>query len=64
MAGATEGTFDAEASSGGHDEKSVRDKVAFLVFHEGYHLGAIGAMRKAMGRPGPAERVMEQMEQS
>jgi uncharacterized damage-inducible protein DinB len=56
---ASEDGLDA-AVEGAHDERSLRDKLAFLAFHEGYHLGAIGALRKAMGRPGPAERILEQ----
>ncbi len=53
----TEAALDAPAA-GPHDGKTVRDKLAFLAFHEGYHLGAIGALRKALGLPGPAELAM------
>jgi uncharacterized damage-inducible protein DinB len=61
-AGVTEEALDAPVE-GVHDERTLRDKLAFLAFHEGYHLGAIGAMRKAMGHRGPAERIMA-MEES
>lgn len=54
---ATEDSLDAQAT-GPHDVKTVRDRLAFLAFHEGYHLGAIGALRKALGLPGPAELAM------
>jgi len=53
----TEASLDARAA-GPHDEKTVRDKLAFLAFHEGYHLGVVGALRKSLGLPGPAERVI------
>jgi uncharacterized damage-inducible protein DinB len=45
-------------STGAHDERSVRDQVSFFAWHEGYHLGALGALWKEMGYPGPAEMVM------
>jgi uncharacterized damage-inducible protein DinB len=60
-AGVTEEALDAPVE-GVHDERTLRDKLAFLAFHEGYHLGATGAMRKAMGHPGPAERIMAMAE--
>jgi hypothetical protein len=43
------------ASKGIHGEASVRDKVAFLAWHEAYHVGVIGAARTAAGLPGPAD---------
>jgi uncharacterized damage-inducible protein DinB len=43
--------------SGAHGERSIRDTLAFLAWHEGYHTGVIGAARKAIGLPGPAELV-------
>lgn len=42
----------------GADPRSLRDQVTFLAWHEGYHVGALGALRKAMGYPGPAEKMM------
>lgn len=42
-------------SAGIHGEQRVGDEVAFLAWHEGYHVGVIGAIRKAAGLPGPAE---------
>ncbi len=58
---ALNGKTEVEWDSGGegaHDEKSLRDQVVFFGWHEGYHMGAIGAQRKEMGLPGPAEKVM------
>ncbi len=46
-------------SAGIHGESNVRDRLAFLAWHEGYHLGVIGAARKAAGLLGPAELVRE-----
>ena len=43
---------------GAHNEKSLRDQITFFAWHEGYHLGALGALRKSMGHLGPAEKVM------
>lgn len=48
--------------AGAHDEKSLRDQVTFFAWHEGYHMGAVGAMRKELGLLGPAEKVMAQRE--
>jgi uncharacterized damage-inducible protein DinB len=53
----SEEAWDAPAT-GAHDEKSLRDQVTFFAWHEGYHMGALGAIRKAMGHLGPAEKVM------
>ncbi len=54
----SESEWDA-AETGAHDEKSLRDQVVFFAWHEGYHMGALGAVRKEMGYPGPAEKVRE-----
>lgn len=48
--------------TGWHDEKSLRDQVTFLAWHEGYHLGAVGVMRKEMGYLGTAEKVRAKRE--
>jgi uncharacterized damage-inducible protein DinB len=45
------------AGIGMHGESQVRDQLAFLAWHEGYHVGVIGAARKAAGLLGPAELV-------
>jgi len=39
-------------------EQSLRDRLAFFAWHEGYHMGGIGTQLKAMGYLGPAEKVM------
>lgn len=43
------------AGAGIHGETRIRDKVAFIAWHEAYHMGVIGAVRTAAGLPGPAE---------
>lgn len=44
--------------AGPHDEKKVLDTVLFFAWHEAYHIGSIGAMRKELGRKGLADLVM------
>jgi uncharacterized damage-inducible protein DinB len=36
--------------AGPHDEKKVLDTILFLAWHEAYHVGSIGAIRKEQGR--------------
>jgi hypothetical protein len=43
--------------AGPHDEKSVLETVLFLTWHEAYHIGAIGAIRRDLGRKAIAELV-------
>jgi hypothetical protein len=43
--------------AGPHDEKNVLDTVLFLTWHEAYHIGAIGAIRRGQGRKAIAELV-------
>jgi uncharacterized damage-inducible protein DinB len=43
--------------AGPHEEKTVLDSVLFFAWHEAYHLGSIGAIRKELGRPAIAELV-------
>jgi uncharacterized damage-inducible protein DinB len=43
--------------AGAHGENRIRDRLAFYLWHEGYHTGVVGAARKAFGMPGPAELV-------
>ena len=47
---------------GPHNEKRVLDTVLFLTWHEAYHVGAIGAIRREQGRKGIAELVIAQSE--
>lgn len=47
----------AAPGTGAHGETTIRDKVRFLAWHEGYHVGVIGALRKSAGLAGPAEVV-------
>ena len=56
FAGAAPDALDQSiAGEGIHGETGIRDKVAFIAWHEGYHTGVIGAIRTAAGLPGPAE---------
>jgi uncharacterized damage-inducible protein DinB len=43
--------------SGPHDEKRILDTVLFLTWHEAYHIGAIGAIRREQGRKAIADLV-------
>jgi len=43
--------------SGPHDEKKILDTVLFLTWHEAYHIGAIGAIRREQGREAIADLV-------
>jgi hypothetical protein len=47
---------------GPHDEKRILDTVLFLTWHEAYHIGAIGAIRREQGRKGIAELVTARSE--
>lgn len=49
--------FDRPAD-GAHEERSLRDQLVFFAWHEGYHMGALGAQLKRLGYLGPAEKVM------
>jgi uncharacterized damage-inducible protein DinB len=44
-------------AAGAHGEERVRDKLSFLAWHEGYHTGVIGAIRRSAAMPGPADLV-------
>ena len=58
---AGEATIRRTVEGGGfHVGRPTLDAVAFCVFHEAYHMGALGAIRKTLGLPGPAELVMAQ----
>lgn len=59
IAALTEEQLEAVLEDGWHEEQVLRDQVVFFGWHEGYHLGAIGQIRKDLGLLGPAERVME-----
>jgi uncharacterized damage-inducible protein DinB len=43
--------------AGLHDEKRILDTVLFLAWHEAYHIGAIGAIRREQGRKAIADLV-------
>ena len=58
LTSATDEAFAAPVSDGAHAEESVRDKIAFLAFHEGYHMGSIAALQKTIGKSSPPEKIM------
>jgi uncharacterized damage-inducible protein DinB len=58
MESVTDETLKRSVESGPHGEKTALDRVLFLVWHEAYHVGALGGIRKELGFPGPAELVM------
>jgi len=43
--------------AGPHGEKRILDTVLFLAWHEAYHIGGIGVIRREQGRPAIAELV-------
>jgi uncharacterized damage-inducible protein DinB len=47
----------AMPGAGPHAEKRIIDTVLFLAWHEAYHIGAIGAIRREQGRKAIAELV-------
>ena len=59
LEGASEETVRRTVEGGGPNAgQPVLGAVAFWVFHEAYHMGALGAIRKTLGLPGPSELVM------
>jgi uncharacterized damage-inducible protein DinB len=42
---------------GVREERTLRDQVVFYAWHEGYHMGALGAQLKRLGYLGPADKV-------
>lgn len=57
MASKTDADFERPVE-GPHDEETLRDQLVFYAWHEGYHMGALGAQLKRLGYLGPAEKVM------
>lgn len=43
--------------AGAHEEKTILDTVLFFAWHEAYHIGSIGAIRKDLGRKQIADLV-------
>ena len=48
-------------SGDAHPEESVRDKIAFIAFHEGCHMGSIAALQKTNGKSTPPEKIVAAM---
>lgn len=44
--------------AGAHEEKTVLDTVLFFAWHEAYHIGGIGALRKELGRKAISDLVL------
>ncbi len=61
LGSATDADLQAPAPGGAHAEECVRDKFAFFAFHEGYHIGSIAALQKALGKNSPPEKIMAAM---
>ncbi len=59
----TEEALDGVLPDGWYEGQRARDRLVFLGWHEGYHFGVIGAIRKNMGLPGPAELMTRQREE-
>ncbi len=57
--GVTENALDAVLDDGWDEGQTLRDLLLFFAWHEAYHLGAVGQLRKQMGLLSPSERVME-----
>ena len=55
MEAATEESLGRIVDGGPHHEKTALDSIMFLSWHEAYHVGAVGSIRKELGYPGPAE---------
>lgn len=49
MASVAYDRLDARVDSLSCDDETVRDRLSFIAFHEGYHMGALGALRKPSG---------------
>ena len=61
LGGASDELLSAPVAGGAHAEECVRDKIAFVAFHEGYHLGSIAAIQKQLGYATPPEKIMAAM---
>jgi len=57
VSGLSEERLSVPVEGGLRPDQTLRDMIVFFAWHEGYHLGAIGQIRKELGLPGPAERV-------
>jgi uncharacterized damage-inducible protein DinB len=57
MEAASEESLGRIVGRSSHGEETALDSIAFLAWHEAYHVGALGGIRKALGYPGPAELV-------
>lgn len=54
---ATDEALSRQVPGGPHGEQTALAFIQFLTWHEAYHIGAMGTIRKELGYAGPAERV-------
>jgi uncharacterized damage-inducible protein DinB len=54
---ATDEALSRKVPGGPHGEQTALAFIQFLTWHEAYHIGAVGTIRKELGYAGPAERV-------
>ena len=62
LGGVSEAALVAPVGAGPHAEQTVQDNLAFVAFHEGFHLGGIAAIQKTLGKQTPAEKIMAAMQ--
>jgi uncharacterized damage-inducible protein DinB len=60
---ATPESLDQVVAHGIHGEETALESLMFVSWHEAYHMGAVGAIRKELGYPGPAELAIANAEQ-
>ena len=61
LSSASDEKLAAPVGAGPHAEQSVRDQIAFLAFHEGYHMGSVAALQKTIDKSTPAEKIVAAM---
>jgi uncharacterized damage-inducible protein DinB len=64
LSGATDEALSAPVPGGPHAEECVRDKLAFMAFHEGYHMGSIATLQKELGQDTPPEKISAAMKEA
>lgn len=57
---ATPELLERVVQDGAHGAKPALDSIVFVAWHEAYHMGALAAIRKELGYPGPAELTLAQ----
>ena len=62
VSAATDDALAAPVGGGPHAEETLRDRLGFLAFHEGYHTGSIAALQKTIDKRTPAEKIVAAMQ--